>query len=226
MQSAAAALTGTHDFSSFRAAECQAKSPVKTLGKATVALDGDLRSLRVLRQRLPASHGPQHRRCARRRRRREDAGKLGERASRAARPHARRAHVRAGWTVLRRRGLRRALRPAADGAQRHAYEERGSRSAASRASPTRLAASHAGADAIGMVFWSGTPRFVDVGRAREIADALPPFVTRVGLFVDPSPADVRAILDAIAARRRCNSTAPRRRTCAAASPVRTSRPST
>lgn len=60
-----------------------------------------------------------------------------------------------------------------------------------------VAASDAGADAIGMNFWSGTPRFVEVGRAREIADALPPFVTRVGLFVDPAPAEVRAILDAI-----------------------------
>ena len=63
--------------------------------------------------------------------------------------------------------------------------------------PDALAASEAGADAIGMVFWSGTPRFVEVGRAREIADALPPFVTRVGLFVDPPASDVRAILDAI-----------------------------
>jgi len=31
MQTAAAVLAGTHDFSAFRAAECQAKSPVKTL---------------------------------------------------------------------------------------------------------------------------------------------------------------------------------------------------
>jgi phosphoribosylanthranilate isomerase len=60
-----------------------------------------------------------------------------------------------------------------------------------------LAASVAGADAIGLNFWSGTPRFVEVGRAREIADALPPFVTKVALFVDPEPAQVRAILDAL-----------------------------
>jgi phosphoribosylanthranilate isomerase len=60
-----------------------------------------------------------------------------------------------------------------------------------------LAASYAGADAIGLNFWSGTPRFVEVGRAREIADALPAFVTRVALFVDPEPAQVRAILDAV-----------------------------
>lgn len=60
-----------------------------------------------------------------------------------------------------------------------------------------IAASDAGADAIGLNFWSGTPRFVEVGRAREIADALPPFVTKVALFVDPQAAQVRAILDAI-----------------------------
>ncbi|MFO1415357.1 MAG: tRNA pseudouridine(38-40) synthase TruA [Burkholderiales bacterium] len=39
MQAAAVALVGTHDFSSFRAAECQAKSPVKTLTRARVALE-------------------------------------------------------------------------------------------------------------------------------------------------------------------------------------------
>ena len=60
-----------------------------------------------------------------------------------------------------------------------------------------LAASNAGADAIGLNFWSGTPRFVEVGRAREIADALPAFVTKVALFVDPEASHVRAILDAL-----------------------------
>ena len=60
-----------------------------------------------------------------------------------------------------------------------------------------LGAAYAGADAIGMVFWAGTPRCVDVQRAREIAAALPPFVTRVALFVDPSPEEVRAVLGAV-----------------------------
>ena len=60
-----------------------------------------------------------------------------------------------------------------------------------------LEAAQAGADAIGLNFWRGTPRCVEVGRAREIADALPPFVTKVALFVDPSPDDVRAVLDAV-----------------------------
>jgi tRNA pseudouridine38-40 synthase len=41
MHEAAQALVGRHDFSSFRAAECQAKSPVKTLDELTVAREGD-----------------------------------------------------------------------------------------------------------------------------------------------------------------------------------------
>jgi tRNA pseudouridine38-40 synthase len=42
MQRAADRLVGTHDFSAFRAAECQAKSPVKTLARAQVRQDGTL----------------------------------------------------------------------------------------------------------------------------------------------------------------------------------------
>src|SRR5215470_4078517 len=42
MRDAARALVGTHDFSTFRAAECQARSPVKTLVVAAVEAQGDL----------------------------------------------------------------------------------------------------------------------------------------------------------------------------------------
>jgi len=41
MREAARVLAGTHDFSAFRAAECQAKSPVKTLSTIEVAASGD-----------------------------------------------------------------------------------------------------------------------------------------------------------------------------------------
>jgi tRNA pseudouridine38-40 synthase len=41
MREAAAALVGTHDFSAFRAALCQAKSPVKTVTAAAIGVDGD-----------------------------------------------------------------------------------------------------------------------------------------------------------------------------------------
>jgi tRNA pseudouridine38-40 synthase len=41
MREAAAALVGTHDFSTFRAALCQAKSPVKTIGTARIDATGE-----------------------------------------------------------------------------------------------------------------------------------------------------------------------------------------
>ncbi len=41
MGEAARALVGKHDFTSFRASECQAKSPVKTLDALEVSRDGD-----------------------------------------------------------------------------------------------------------------------------------------------------------------------------------------
>lgn len=42
MQAAAGHLLGCHDFSAFRSAECQARTPVKTLLRAEVARHGDL----------------------------------------------------------------------------------------------------------------------------------------------------------------------------------------
>lgn len=41
MRDAAAKLLGTHDFTSFRATQCQAKSPVKTLDRCDITIDGD-----------------------------------------------------------------------------------------------------------------------------------------------------------------------------------------
>jgi tRNA pseudouridine38-40 synthase len=41
MHAAAQRLVGRHDFTTFRAAECQAKSPVKTLDQLDVARDGE-----------------------------------------------------------------------------------------------------------------------------------------------------------------------------------------
>jgi tRNA pseudouridine38-40 synthase len=42
IEAALPALWGTHDFTSFRAAECQAKSPIKTIYSATVSAHGNL----------------------------------------------------------------------------------------------------------------------------------------------------------------------------------------
>ena len=51
-----------------------------------------------------------------------------------------------------------------------------------------------GADAIGLVFYEKSPRAVTIDDARSIIQKIPPFVTVVGLFVDPSPKDVAAVL--------------------------------
>lgn len=56
-----------------------------------------------------------------------------------------------------------------------------------------VAARH-GADAIGLVFYPPSPRHVSITQAVAIVAALPPFVTTVGLFVNPVVADVEAVL--------------------------------
>ena len=66
---------------------------------------------------------------------------------------------------------------------------------------TRVADAHAavdaGADAIGLVFWPGTPRVVTGSQAAAIVATLPAYVTVVGLFVDPEPQAVRDVLAAV-----------------------------
>jgi len=52
----------------------------------------------------------------------------------------------------------------------------------------------AGADALGFVFYDKSPRNIAPQRAAELLRALPPFVTSVGLFVDPSEGMVREVL--------------------------------
>jgi phosphoribosylanthranilate isomerase len=61
-----------------------------------------------------------------------------------------------------------------------------------------VAAARLGADAIGLVFYAKSPRAVTLAQARAVVDALPPFVTTVALFVDPQPAEVEAVLSAVA----------------------------
>jgi len=51
-----------------------------------------------------------------------------------------------------------------------------------------------GADAIGLVFYPPSPRFVTATQAAEIARILPPFVTTVGLFVNPAVEQVAEVL--------------------------------
>lgn len=56
------------------------------------------------------------------------------------------------------------------------------------------AAVAAGADAIGFVLWSGSRRAVPPDMLESLVRRLPPFVTRVGLFVDAGPQQVKQCL--------------------------------
>lgn len=51
----------------------------------------------------------------------------------------------------------------------------------------------AGCDAIGLVFYRPSPRYVSPERAVQIVAILPPFVSVVGLFVDAEPAEVEQV---------------------------------
>jgi len=54
-----------------------------------------------------------------------------------------------------------------------------------------LAAADAGADALGFMFYPASPRCITVEQAAAIIRVLPPFISRVGVFVDPSETEVR-----------------------------------
>lgn len=56
-------------------------------------------------------------------------------------------------------------------------------------------ASACGADALGFVFYSASPRFIEPEQARQIIADLPPFITTVGLFVNELPVRIRELVD-------------------------------
>ncbi|MEW6690096.1 MAG: phosphoribosylanthranilate isomerase [Pseudomonadota bacterium] len=56
------------------------------------------------------------------------------------------------------------------------------------------AAARAGADAIGLVFYPPSPRFLKLEQARKLRDALPPFVTSVALFVNASREEIEQVI--------------------------------
>jgi phosphoribosylanthranilate isomerase len=54
-----------------------------------------------------------------------------------------------------------------------------------------------GAAAVGLVLWPRSPRHVGVDAARAIVAALPPFVLRVGVFVNQAPEEVARVAGAV-----------------------------
>jgi phosphoribosylanthranilate isomerase len=60
-----------------------------------------------------------------------------------------------------------------------------------------LAAARCGTDAIGLVFYDRSPRHVGTELAAQLAAALPPFVSVVGLFVNAEAAFVRDVMSCV-----------------------------
>jgi phosphoribosylanthranilate isomerase len=64
--------------------------------------------------------------------------------------------------------------------------------------PERVAQAAAlGAAYIGLIFYPPSPRYLDPARARELAAEVPPGVESVGVLVDPSDAEIDAVLQAV-----------------------------
>jgi phosphoribosylanthranilate isomerase len=60
-----------------------------------------------------------------------------------------------------------------------------------------MSAASAGADAIGLVFYEQSPRHVSITVANSIIAELPPFITKVGLFVDAAPDLINSVLGSV-----------------------------
>lgn len=56
-------------------------------------------------------------------------------------------------------------------------------------------AAELGTDAIGLIFYPGSPRCMDIARATIIIAALPPLVSKVGLFVNQDEDEIRSVLE-------------------------------
>ena len=60
-----------------------------------------------------------------------------------------------------------------------------------------IVAANLGVDAIGFVFYAPSPRYIELEQAAAIACQLPPFVCKVGLFVNAQPVTVEQTCAAV-----------------------------
>lgn len=54
-----------------------------------------------------------------------------------------------------------------------------------------------GVDAIGLIFYAGSKRCIDIPRAQKLVQQLPPFVSAVGLFVNATEHEVHQVLSSV-----------------------------
>lgn len=54
-----------------------------------------------------------------------------------------------------------------------------------------------GVDAIGLVFYEKSPRFVTMKQAQDVVKVLPPFICKVGLFVNADPSQVSEVTETV-----------------------------
>ena len=60
-----------------------------------------------------------------------------------------------------------------------------------------MAAAGVGVDAIGLMFYEPSPRYITRERARAVCAVLPPLVSIVGVFVNPEPREVEAVVESL-----------------------------
>ncbi|MEW6303243.1 MAG: phosphoribosylanthranilate isomerase [Verrucomicrobiota bacterium] len=63
--------------------------------------------------------------------------------------------------------------------------------------PDAMGAIEAGADALGLMLWAPSKRYVTNKQAAEIARAVPPFVSRVGVFVNATLDEIRRAIEEV-----------------------------
>src|SRR5262249_4835339 len=154
-----------------------------------------LHRLRLQRQCVSAPHGPKPGRLPRLCRQGQAPSRVDVGADRRARPPPRRADFCARRPVSVPGSLRRALEPpglSGNDAVRPRFPPMRTRAkicGITRVEDAHAAAAH-GADAIGLIFYRPSPRYVTTEQARRIVEATPPFVATVAVFVNPTREEV------------------------------------